>query len=92
MPYPRVIPHSDGVGIIDRVGDGVPASWVGERVWCYGAQSYRLFGTAAEYVVVPSAQAVPLPDEVLFEQGACLGYPVSPPTAAFTQRGRSKAA
>src|SRR4051812_28838560 len=75
MPYPRVIPHSDGAGTIDRVGDGVPASRVGERVWCYGAQSYRPFGTAAEYVVVPSEQAVPLPDGVPFEQGACLGIP-----------------
>ena len=75
MPYPRVIPHSDGAGTIDRVGRDVPASRVGERVWCYGAQSYRPFGTAAEYVVVPSGQAVPLPDGVPFEQGACLGIP-----------------
>jgi NADPH2:quinone reductase len=75
MPYPRVIPHSDGAGTIDRVGAEVSASRVGQRVWCYGAQSYRPFGTAAEYVVVPSTQAVPLPDGVLFEQGACLGIP-----------------
>jgi NADPH2:quinone reductase len=75
MPYPRVIPHSDGAGTIDRVGEGVPASRVGERVWCYAAQSYRPFGTAAEYVAVPSAQAVPLSDGVSFEQGACLGIP-----------------
>ena len=75
MPYPRVIPHSDGSGTIDRVGDGVPASRLGERVWCYGAQSYRPFGTAADYVVVPAAQAVPLPDGVAYEQGACLGIP-----------------
>jgi NADPH2:quinone reductase len=75
MSYPRVIPHSDGAGVIDRVGDGVHASRVGQRVWCYGAQSYRPFGTAAEYVVVGSAQTVPLPDGVPFEQGACLGIP-----------------
>jgi NADPH2:quinone reductase len=75
MSYPRVIPHSDGAGTIDRVGDGVPAFRVGERVWCYGAQSYRPFGTAAEYVVVPAGQAVPLPAGVPFEQGACLGIP-----------------
>src|SRR3954466_15954627 len=75
MPYPRVIPHSDGAGTVDRVGDGVPASRVGERGWCYGAQSYRPFGTAAEFVIVPSGQAVPLPDGVPFEQGACLGIP-----------------
>jgi NADPH:quinone reductase len=75
MPYPRVIPHSDGAGVIDEVGDGVSASRVGERVWCFGAQSYRPFGTAAEYVVVPAGQAVSLPDGVSFEQGACLGIP-----------------
>jgi NADPH2:quinone reductase len=75
MAYSRIIPHSDGAGTIDRVGDGVPSSRVGERVWCFGAQSYRPFGTAAEYAVVPAEQAVRLPDGVPFEQGACLGIP-----------------
>ncbi|MDX1548337.1 MAG: NADPH:quinone reductase [Rhodothermales bacterium] len=75
MPYPRVIPHSDGAGTIDQTGAGVSASRKGERVWCYGAQSYRPYGTAAAYVVLPAAQAVPLPDGVPFEQGACLGIP-----------------
>ncbi|MEE8446235.1 MAG: NADPH:quinone reductase [Gemmatimonadota bacterium] len=75
MPFPRVIPHSDGAGTIDRVGEGVPASRVGERAWCFGAQSYRPFGTAAEYVVLPSARVVPLSARVSFEQGACLGIP-----------------
>lgn len=51
------------------------AARIGERVWCYGAQSYRPFGTAAEYTTVPTAQAVPLPASVSFEQGACLGIP-----------------
>lgn len=78
MPYPRVVPHSDGAGVIDAVGPGVPATRVGEAVWCYGAQSYRAFGTAAEFVVVPAALAVPLPDGAgarpdLLEQAACLG-------------------
>src|SRR4051812_41034495 len=50
MPFPRVVPHSDGVGVIDKVGDGVDVTRLGERVWVYGAQSYRPFGTAAEYV------------------------------------------
>lgn len=75
MPYPLVIPHSDGAGIIDRVGEGISDSRIGERVWCYGAQSYRPFGTAAEYVVVPADQAIQLPNHVSFEQGACLGIP-----------------
>jgi len=75
MPFSRVIPHSDGAGVIDSVGDQVPQSRVGERVWCFGAQSYRPFGTAAQYVVVPSEQAVRLPKAVSYEQGACLGIP-----------------
>ncbi len=75
MSYQRVIPHSDGAGVIDKVGDGVPASRRGELVWCFGAQSYRPFGTAAEYVVVPVDQAITLPDNVSFDQGACLGIP-----------------
>jgi NADPH2:quinone reductase len=75
MPYPRVIPHSDGAGVVDRVGDGVSSEWVGRSVWCYGAQSYRPFGTAAELTVVPVDQAVPLPANVSPEQGACLGIP-----------------
>ena len=75
MPYPRVIPHSDGAGQVDQVGDGVSSEWLGKSVWCYGAQSYRPFGTAAEFTVVPAAQAVPLPANVTMEQGACLGIP-----------------
>jgi len=75
MPYPRVIPHSDGAGTVDAVGKGVSEEWIGRRVWCYGAQSYRPFGTAAEYTVVPLQQAVPLPEAVPAEQGACLGIP-----------------
>ncbi len=78
MPFPRVVPHSDGAGVIDAVGTGVPAARVGETVWCYGAQSYRAFGTAAEHVVVPAGLAVPLPEAArsqpdLLEQAACLG-------------------
>ncbi|GAA3572803.1 NADPH:quinone reductase [Kribbella ginsengisoli] len=75
MTYPRVIPHGDGAGVIDRVGAGVDASRVGERVWVYLAQSYRPFGTAAEFVVVPAEHAVAIPAEVSFEDVAGLGIP-----------------
>ena len=75
MPYPRVIPHSDGAGVIDAVGDGLNAGRIGERVWVYGAQSYRPFGTASQLTVVPADQAVRLPDEVSDQVGACLGIP-----------------
>jgi NADPH2:quinone reductase len=44
MPDPRVVPHSDGSGTVESVGEGVPPDWIGRRVWCYGAQSYRPFG------------------------------------------------
>src|ERR1700758_501574 len=64
MPYPRVIPHSDGAGQVGQAGDGVSPEWLGKSVWCYGAQSYRPFGTAAEFTVVPAAHAVPLPANV----------------------------
>jgi NADPH2:quinone reductase len=73
MPFPRVIPHQDGSGVIDRVGAGVPQSRVGERVWIYEAQRGRAFGTAAEYVALPAENAVPLPAAAGFETGACLG-------------------
>jgi NADPH2:quinone reductase len=75
MPFPRIIPHSDGAGIVDAVGAGVSEEWVGQRVWCYGAQSYRPFGTAAHYTVVPIERVVTLPKTVSMEQGACLGIP-----------------
>ena len=75
MPYPRVIPHSDGAGIVDAVGAGVSQDLVGQRVWCYGAQSYRPFGTAAEFTVVPADHVVLLPANTSFEVGACLGIP-----------------
>jgi NADPH:quinone reductase len=75
MPSPRVIPHSDGAGVVDQVGEGVNSEWVGRSVWCYGAQSYRPFGTAAEFTVVPVEQVVPLPANVSPDQGACLGIP-----------------
>jgi NADPH2:quinone reductase len=75
IAFPRVIPHSDGAGVIDAVGQGVAAARVGERVWTWNGQWKRPFGTAAEYIVLPEIQAVKLPDAVSFEAGACLGIP-----------------
>lgn len=75
MPFPRVIPHSDGAGVIDSVGQGVDPARVGQRVWVFGAQSYRPFGTAAQLTVIPAQHAVELPANVTDEMGACLGIP-----------------
>ena len=70
-----VIPNSDGAGVIEAVGDGVPASRVGERVWVYQAQFERRFGTAAEYIAIASERAPCLPANTDFDVGACLGIP-----------------
>jgi NADPH:quinone reductase len=75
MAYPRIIPHSDGAGHIDQVGEDVSKELLGRPVWCFGAQSYRPFGTAAEFTVIPAQQAVPLLANVSMDQGACLGIP-----------------
>lgn len=75
IAFPRVIPHSDGAGEIDMVGDGVPPARMGERVWVWNGQWKRAFGTCAEYIVLPAALAVKLPAHVSFEAGACLGIP-----------------
>ncbi len=75
IAYPRVIPHSDGAGEVDMVGDGIPSSRVGERVWVWNAQWARAFGTCAEYVTLKSEQAVRLPASTSFDVGACLGIP-----------------
>lgn len=75
MQFPRVVPHQDGAGIVDRVGTGVDPRRVGQRVWIYEAQWQRPHGTAAQLTVVPEEQAVALPDHVSFEEGACLGIP-----------------
>jgi len=75
IAFARVIPQSDGAGVIDQVGDGVPQSRIGERVWLWNGQWKRPFGTAAEFIAVPAVQAVPLPERVSFAEGACLGIP-----------------
>jgi NADPH2:quinone reductase len=75
MPFPRIIPHQDGAGVIEDVGEGVPPERRGERVWVFEATWNRPGGTAAEYTTVPQARAVKLPDNTDFEQGACLGIP-----------------
>lgn len=75
IAFPRVIPQSDGAGVIEEVGDGVAKSRVGERVWIWNGQWKRPFGTAAQSIVLPAAQAVPLPASASFNDGACLGIP-----------------
>ena len=75
LTYPWVIPHSDGAGVIDSMGEGVDPRRLGERVWTWNAAWKRQHGTGAEFVCLPAEQAVPLPADTDFEGGACLGIP-----------------
>src|ERR1700761_2591322 len=74
--YPRVIPNSDGAGVIDKVGELVPPKWIGKRVWLYnGQRNGRWMGTAAEYIALDADLVTELPDHVSFAEGATLGIP-----------------
>ncbi len=87
MIAPRIIPHSDGAGVIDQVGDGVPDARIGERVWVWNGQWQRPFGTCATMITVPGTQAVKLPEGVSFEAGACFGIPLLTAYRALTTDG-----
>ena len=72
---PLIVPHSDGAGVIEAVGEGVPVSRVGERVWVWNGQWQRPMGTCAQFIALPAAQAVALPEGTDFAAGACMGIP-----------------
>ncbi len=83
--FDQIIPNSDGSGVITSVGAGVDKGRVGQRVWIWNGQWQRPNGTAAEYISLPSAQAVLMPENMSFETGACLGIPGL--TAAYCTLG-----
>ncbi|WP_294612852.1 NADPH:quinone reductase [uncultured Roseovarius sp.] len=83
--FDRIIPHSDGAGVIEAVGEGIARARIGQRVWIWNGQWQRSHGTAAEYIALPEPQAVPLPEDVSMEIGATLGIPGL--TAAHTVFG-----
>lgn len=84
---PRVIPHSDGAGVVEAVGEGVDAARVGQRVWVWNGQWKRAFGTAAQFICLPAAQAVPLSEGTGFDAGACLGIPALTAIQAVAHQG-----
>jgi NADPH2:quinone reductase len=87
MEFQRIIPNSDGAGVIDRVGAGVDPQMLGARVWLHFGQRGRAFGTAAEYICLPHALTSPLPAHVGFAQGACLGIPAMTAYTSLFQHG-----
>lgn len=74
-PAAAQVPHQDGAGVVDAVGEGVTDRHVGQRVWVYMAAFRNPWGTAAEHSVVPAVRTVPLPDDAPDELGASLGVP-----------------
>jgi NADPH:quinone reductase len=71
----RIIPHSDGAGVIEKVGSGVPGDRVGQRVWIWNGQWKRALGTCAQFITLPAEQAPAMPEPLTFEEAACLGIP-----------------
>jgi NADPH:quinone reductase len=69
------VPHHDGAGVIDAVGEGVDPRRTGQRVWLWLAAAGNRWGTAAQWSVVPERKAVPLPASASAELGASLGVP-----------------
>ena len=74
LPAGWQIPHQDGAGVVEAVGEGVDRTLIGERVWVWEAAWQRPWGTAAEYTLVPVRHAVPL-GPASFDLGAALGIP-----------------
>ena len=82
-----VIPNSDGAGEIVEVGKNISQKRIGERVWIFNGQFGRQEGTCAEYICVPEKQAVPLPDNISFEEGAMMGIPAMTAHRCITSDG-----
>ena len=91
MPFPRVIPHSDGAGVIESVGRGVDPDRVSQRVWVFGAQSYRPFGTAAQLTVVPASKPSNCPTTFGTTLAPASVSRGSPPTGPFSPTAQSTA-
>ena len=77
LQFPKIIPHSDGGGLITAVGEGVSKDRIGERVWIWNGAFGRAHGTCAELISLSSNQAVSMPDSTSFETAACLGIPAA---------------
>lgn len=81
------VPHMDGAGVIDAVGEGVDSARIGERVWLLLAAFGNRWGTAAQWAVVPSARAIALPDDASMDVGASLGVPAVSAAHCLFARG-----
>lgn len=75
LAWPRAIPGMDGAGVVDRVGTGVDAAWLGRRVWLHSTAIGRAFGTCAGYALTVPSRCFELPAGTAMAEGAALGVP-----------------
>jgi len=87
MPFDKIVPQSDGAGVIDDVGEGININRIGQRVWVMNGQWKRAFGTAAEFIVLKEKYVIELPDGTSFDDGACFGIPFLTAHRAVTYDG-----
>ena len=100
IDLPR-ISGGDISGEIAEIGEGVSGITVGQRVLLdpmitlpngeVGALGENATGGLSEYIVVPAANAIPLPDAVTFEQAAALPIAYGTAWRMLITRGQIKA-
>ncbi|HEX4823914.1 MAG TPA: NADP-dependent oxidoreductase [Candidatus Polarisedimenticolaceae bacterium] len=73
-----LIPGWDVAGVVEDLGEGCHRFRRGERVFAYARKPFVQWGTYAELVVVPEADAAAMPPNLLFEEAAAV------PCAALT--------
>ncbi|KAL1907863.1 hypothetical protein Sste5344_006286 [Sporothrix stenoceras] len=82
LPHFPWIGGREVAGIVEEVGPAVTGFQVGDRVWASTYYRDRRAGTFQEFVTVPEHTVLPLPENLTFEHGACIG--VAALTAAMT--------
>lgn len=80
-------PGNDGAGTVVEVADDVTEFKVGDRIYF----SRCLSGSSAEFASCLAEKAFPLPDNISFEQGACLGVPYTTAHRALFGRAHAQA-
>jgi len=72
MPPLPAIPGGELAGVIDLIGDGVPAAHLGQRVLVSSRELKTRGGGYAEYICVPADAPYVLPDSIGFEDALSL--------------------
>ena len=83
LPY---TPGNDGAGVVEQVGADVTEFKAGDRAYTSGSMS----GTYGEFGLCKKEQAHPLPQNVSFAQGACIGTPYATAYRGLLQRAVSE--